>query len=60
MSGHPTVGDNIAMGAIKALQASGVKVPADVAVMGFDDIPIAPFYTPPLTTVRQNIHRGSE
>ncbi|MFC6635449.1 LacI family DNA-binding transcriptional regulator [Microbulbifer taiwanensis] len=52
--------DNIAMGAIKALQASGIRVPSDVAVVGFDDIPIAPFYTPPLTTVRQNIHRGGE
>jgi len=52
--------DNIAMGAIKALQARGVRVPSDVAVVGFDDIPIAPFYTPPLTTVRQNIHRGGE
>jgi DNA-binding LacI/PurR family transcriptional regulator len=52
--------DNIAMGAIKALQASGFKVPSDVAVVGFDDIPIAPFYTPPLTTVRQSIHRGGE
>lgn len=52
--------DNIAMGAIKALQACGYRVPADVAVVGFDDIPIAPFYTPPLTTVRQRIHRGGE
>ncbi|AMX02703.1 LacI family DNA-binding transcriptional regulator [Microbulbifer thermotolerans] len=52
--------DNIAMGAIKALQDCGYQVPRDVAVVGFDDIPIAPFYTPPLTTVRQNIHRGGE
>ncbi|WP_308367723.1 MULTISPECIES: LacI family DNA-binding transcriptional regulator [unclassified Microbulbifer] len=53
-------GDNIAMGAIKALQAGGLRVPTDVAVVGFDDVPIAPFYTPPLTTVRQDIHRGGE
>ena len=52
--------DNIAMGAIKALQARGYAVPTDVAVVGFDDIPIAPFYTPPLTTIRQNIHSGGE
>ncbi|WP_226649231.1 LacI family DNA-binding transcriptional regulator [Microbulbifer variabilis] len=52
--------DSIAMGAIKALQSQGYKVPDDVAVVGFDDIPIAPFYTPPLTTVRQNIQRGGE
>ncbi|WP_444905658.1 LacI family DNA-binding transcriptional regulator [Microbulbifer sp. SSSA008] len=52
--------DSIAMGAIKALQARGYKVPEDVGIVGFDDIPIAPFFTPPLTTVRQNIHRGGE
>ncbi|WHI49659.1 substrate-binding domain-containing protein [Microbulbifer sp. MLAF003] len=52
--------DSIAMGAIKGLQALGHRVPEDVAVVGFDDIPIAPFYTPPLTTVRQNIHRAGE
>ncbi|GAB2884461.1 LacI family DNA-binding transcriptional regulator [Microbulbifer echini] len=52
--------DSIAMGAIKALQAHGYTVPEDVAVIGFDDIPIAPFYTPPLTTIRQNIQRAGE
>jgi len=51
--------DNIAMGAIKALQDRGYSVPADVSVVGFDDIPMAPFFTPPLTTIRQDIHRGA-
>ncbi|MCO1335956.1 LacI family DNA-binding transcriptional regulator [Microbulbifer sp. OS29] len=55
-----TASDSIAMGAIKALQACGHWVPEEVAVVGFDDIPSAPFFTPPLTTVRQNIHRGGE
>ncbi len=52
--------DNIAMGAINALQQQGYRVPEDVSVVGFDDIPIAPFFSPPLTTIRQNIHAGGK
>lgn len=52
--------DNIAMGAIKALQEHGYRVPEDVSVVGFDDIPVAAIFTPPLTTVRQQIHTGGE
>jgi DNA-binding LacI/PurR family transcriptional regulator len=52
--------DNIAMGAIKALQEKGVRVPTDVSVVGFDDIPMAPYFSPPLTTIRQDIHQGGQ
>jgi DNA-binding LacI/PurR family transcriptional regulator len=45
--------DNSALGAIAALQEAGVNVPGDVSVVGFDDIKIAPYSTPSLTTVRQ-------
>lgn len=44
--------DNMAIGCLEALAAADVRVPADVAVAGFDDIPIARFTSPPLTTVR--------
>ena len=44
----------MAMGAIWALNAAGLRVPEDVAVVGFDDIPAAADFTPPLTTVRQS------
>jgi DNA-binding LacI/PurR family transcriptional regulator len=44
--------DTVALGAIRALSEAGLRVPDDVAVVGFDDIPIAPFITPPLTTIR--------
>ena len=43
--------DYMAAGVIGALTEAGVRVPQDVAVAGFDDIPIARYLTPPLTTV---------
>ncbi|QSO54097.1 LacI family DNA-binding transcriptional regulator [Alicyclobacillus curvatus] len=46
--------DPMAIGAIKALQDAGKRVPEDVAIVGFDDIEMAGFVTPALTTVRIN------
>jgi LacI family transcriptional regulator len=43
--------DNVAMGALSAIRAYGLQVPADLSVIGFDDIPWAKFASPPLTTV---------
>ncbi|WP_406327044.1 LacI family DNA-binding transcriptional regulator [Streptomyces sp. NBC_00203] len=45
--------DDMAIGLIRALTEAGRRVPEDVSVVGFDDIPVAAFVTPPLTTVRQ-------
>ena len=45
--------DPMAVGALIALRAEGRRVPDDVAVVGFDDAPIAATTRPPLTTVRQ-------
>ncbi len=45
--------DVMAIGAIQAIQQTGRHVPEDVSVVGFDDIPLARYVTPPLTTVRQ-------
>ncbi|MGW0706310.1 LacI family DNA-binding transcriptional regulator [Streptomyces sp. NPDC002643] len=45
--------DDMAIGLIRALTEAGRRVPDDVSVVGFDDIPVAAFVTPPLTTVRQ-------
>jgi LacI family transcriptional regulator len=44
--------DMMAIGAQLALQAAGVKVPGEIALAGFDDIPVARYVTPALTTVR--------
>lgn len=46
--------DPIALGLIYALSEGGYEVPADVSVIGFDDVPDAKFFRPPLTTIRQN------
>ena len=43
----------MALGAMRELQAAGIRVPADIAVVGFDDIHVGSLLTPPLTTVRQ-------
>jgi DNA-binding LacI/PurR family transcriptional regulator len=43
--------DVVAMGAILAIKEAGLSVPRDMAVVGFDDIPLAEFYDPPLTTI---------
>jgi LacI family transcriptional regulator len=45
--------DMMAMGAMRAIQAVGLTVPDDIAVVGFDDIQVAAVAHPPLTTVRQ-------
>ncbi len=48
--------DLMAMGAIEAIREKGLIAGKDIAVVGFDDIPMAEFCSPPLTTIRQNIH----
>lgn len=52
--------DMIAIGGMRAFQEQGLKVPEQVAVVGFDDIPIAHFTNPPLTTIQQNTKLAGE
>ena len=52
--------DLIALGAMRALAEHGLRVPEDVAVVGFDDIPQARFANPPLTTIAQDTTRAGE
>ena len=49
--------DQMAIGAMRELQASGIRVPSDVAVVGFDDIHLGAMLTPSLTTVRQSMRQ---
>jgi DNA-binding LacI/PurR family transcriptional regulator len=52
--------DISAIGAIRAIQEQGLRVPQDISVIGFDDIPGAAFNNPSLTTVRQPLNRMGE
>lgn len=52
--------DLIAIGAIRALKEKGIAVPEQVAVVGYDDIPVASFANPPLTTIKQNTQLAGE
>jgi LacI family transcriptional regulator len=49
--------DDAAIGVLKSLHEHGVRIPDDVAVIGFDDLGFAPFLNPPLTTVRAPTER---
>jgi DNA-binding LacI/PurR family transcriptional regulator len=46
--------DQMALGLLRALHETGLRVPQDVSVVGFDDLPESGYFTPPLTTVRQD------
>ncbi len=48
--------DRMAMGALNALSARGLRVPEDVSIVGFDDMLEAVYFNPPLTTVRQDFN----
>ncbi|WP_298461151.1 LacI family DNA-binding transcriptional regulator [uncultured Cellulomonas sp.] len=48
--------DEMAAGLIRALHETGTRVPDDVSVVGFDNIPLASYLWPPLTTVAQDFH----
>ena len=47
-----TFNDNMAIGAYRAMQELGLRIPDDVAIMSFNDIPVAQFLNPPLSTIR--------
>ena len=44
--------DVVALGAMLAIKEAGLRIPKDIALVGFDDIPLAEYYDPPLTTIR--------
>ena len=48
--------DQMALGLLRAFAEAGISVPGDVQVVGFDDVPEAEFFNPPLTTVRQDFN----
>src|SRR5690349_2031160 len=48
--------DQVALGSMRAARSLGKRIPEDLAVVGFDDIPESAFYHPPLTTIRQGLY----
>ena len=54
------VTDLIGIGAMRAIQDARLHVPDDVAIVGFDDMPLAAYVTPALTTVQQNAQVAAE
>jgi LacI family transcriptional regulator len=52
--------DQTAYGAMLALHRRGLKVPQDVSLVGFDDLPTSSFTIPPLTTVHRSINEIGE
>jgi len=48
--------DQMALGLMRAARSLGKRIPEDLAVVGFDDIPESAFYYPPLTTIRQGLY----
>lgn len=53
-TGLVVANDQMALGAIAALNKADLRIPADVSVVGFDDVPEAAYYLPALTTIRQD------
>lgn len=47
--------DRMAIGVMRALREAGYRVPEDISVIGFDDMPLASYFDPPLTTMRQDL-----
>jgi DNA-binding LacI/PurR family transcriptional regulator len=47
--------DQMALGVLQTLVRMGKRVPQDIAIVGFDDIPEAVYFIPPLTTIRQDL-----
>ena len=52
--------DSSAIGAIRAINEAGLRVPEDISVVGFDDIQSAAYSNPPLTTIRQPLLKMGE
>lgn len=59
IEGAVCASDAIAMATIRQLHELGIRVPADIQVIGFDDLPLARHSVPQLTTIRQNITGGA-
>lgn len=60
ITGAVTTADICAVGIMEGARLGGLRVPADLSVIGYDDLPIATYTTPKLTTISQNITKKAE
>lgn len=60
VTGIVAAADILAIGAIKGLFEAGKRVPTDYSIVGFDDVEVAQYLTPGLTTVRQQISQKGQ
>lgn len=60
VDGIVAASDLIAVSAMACLRERGIRVPEDMQIVGFDDLPLAARAVPPLTTIRQEIDKGAE
>jgi len=59
IDGVVAASDLVAMAALRCLHQKGLRVPEDVQIVGFDDLPLSAQTVPPLTTIRQEIATGA-
>ncbi len=52
--------DQMALGVIQVAHQRGLRIPEDIGVVGFDNIPKSPFFSPPLTTIQQDQHNQAK
>lgn len=55
ITGIVTSADQLAIGIMSGLHARGIRIPDDISIIGFDDIPMCQMVTPPLTTIHQDM-----
>jgi DNA-binding LacI/PurR family transcriptional regulator len=49
--------DRMALGAICAIRKAGLRIPQDISIIGYDDLPLTAYYDPPLTTIHQPMEK---
>jgi LacI family transcriptional regulator len=49
--------DRMALGAMRVLREKGLRIPEDISVIGYDDLPLTAYFDPPLTTIKQPIEK---
>lgn len=57
LTGLVATADQLAVGIMPGLKSHGIRIPEDLSIVGFDDLPLCRLVTPPLTTIHQDMHK---